>query len=135
MQMKEKFGPASVWPQQRPSSQASQKCILLTSKCQKKEQFLLHFHSKIFILPQLFLWLQKIVLDLIYWIQKKKFDFAHPMTEFLGSMYMHPKSPKMAKLGFQAYFIEYHIKAFLVNLCQHWLGVRFEGLTKGYQPA
>ena len=34
-------------------------------KMPKKEQFVLHFYSKIFILPQLFLWLQKIALDLI----------------------------------------------------------------------
>ena len=70
-------------------------------KMPKKEQFLLHFHSKIFILAQLFLWLQKIVLDRIYWMYKKKImDFASSMTPFWPPTVLYPKSPKMAKLGF-----------------------------------
>ena len=65
-------------------------------------------------------------------LEKKKFDFAHPMTDFLGSMYMHPKSPKMVEIGFFAHLIDHHIKNFLLEATQHWLVGRFEGTNKGY---
>ena len=66
----------------------------------KKEEFLLHFPSKIFIFQQLFLWLQKVVLDLIYWIYKKFFDFACSIKLFWPPKVVHPKWAKMAKNGF-----------------------------------
>ena len=63
-------------------------------KMPKKEQFLLHFLSKIFIFPQLFLWLQKIVLDLIYWMYKKNFGFCQFHYTFLAPDSFIPKITK-----------------------------------------
>ena len=52
--MHNNFGPASIWPQERLSSQVSHKCIEPTLKWQKKKNFccmfiqnFLHFRSKI----------------------------------------------------------------------------------------
>ena len=66
----------------------------------RKEEFLLPFHSKFFIYQQLFLWLKKVVLDLIYWIYKKYFDFSCFINLFRPLKVVHPKWAKMAKNGF-----------------------------------
>ena len=98
--MHNNFGLASIWPQKRLSSQVSQKYIEPTLKCKKKEEYLLHFYSKIFIFQQLFLWIQIVVLDQIYWIYKKFFDFACSIKLFWPPKVVHPKWAKMAKNGF-----------------------------------
>ena len=81
----------------------------------KKEEFWLHFHSKHFIFQQLFLWLQKVVLDLIYWIWKTNFDFACSMTLFCPPKFVHPKWTKMAKNGFFGQFDSSSYKNFFTE--------------------
>ena len=59
------FDSASNWPQEKLSSHDSQKYIKPMSK---KGRIFVGFSSNFFSLQHLFLWLQKVVLDLIYWI-------------------------------------------------------------------
>ena len=42
---------------------------------------------------------------------------------------------KWLKMAFLAHLIVNHIKTFLLKLIKQWLVGRFEGLTRGYQPA
>ena len=48
------------------------------SQMQKKRRIFIGLSCKIFTFQQLFLWLQKVVLDLIYWIEKKKLILPAP---------------------------------------------------------
>ena len=70
------------------------------------------------------------LLDLIFF-----FDFATSMTLFWPPTVVCPKSTKMAEFAFQAHFPVYHMKTFLLKLCQQRLRVRFKGLTQILQPA
>ena len=101
----------------------------------KKEEFLLPFHSKIFIFQQLFLWLQKVVLDLIYWIYKNILISLFPLHFFDPRSLYTQNEQKWLKMAFLVHLIVHHIKKFLLKLIQPWLVGRFEGVTTGYQPA